>query len=59
MNQPRVDPNGQKIMVLPSADVAKPTFIVITNISVKQPRLSADDYTLMSLPCFAREIVYF
>jgi hypothetical protein len=55
------DQNGQKMMVLPSAEKARLThFILSKNIfSSKQPSLTADGNTIMNLPWYPRKIVHF
>jgi hypothetical protein len=56
------DQNGQKTMVLTSAEEARLTcFILLQNIFFcsKQPSLTADVNTIMNLPWNTRKIVHF
>jgi hypothetical protein len=55
------DQNGQKTIVLPSADKTRLTrFILSKNMfSCKRPSLAADGNTIMNLPWYPRKIVHF
>jgi hypothetical protein len=54
------DQNGQKTIVLPSADKTRLTrFILSKKINSKQPCLGADGNTIMNLPWYPRKIVHF
>jgi hypothetical protein len=54
------DQNGQKTMVLPSADKTRLThFILSKKFSSKWPSLAADGNTIMNLPCLTRAFCQF
>jgi hypothetical protein len=54
------DQNGQKTMVLPSADKTRLTRVILSKkISSKRSCLAADGNTIMNLPWYPRKIIHF